>query len=167
MLWKRSSAKDFNRPILEPVVYIGMPRYILEYIGMHGLWTKDQPKLWEAEGLKEPDCRNHDITSHLADVGCCMTILYGMCQIYKDPGIYLWMVAWLKCCDVTWLLESSLKVLQHTTGSYTQPSLIRLESMCDIPWNTGSTGTLYTLISPLCLRALVRCDVVCCQGILV
>ena len=26
----------------------------------------------------------------------------------------------------------------------------------DIPWNTGSAGTLYTLISPLCLRALVR-----------
>ena len=39
--------------------------------------------------------------------------------------------------------------------------------ICDIPWNTGSAGTLYTLISPLCLRALVRCDVVRCQGILV
>ena len=39
--------------------------------------------------------------------------------------------------------------------------------LCDIPWNTGSAGTLYTLISPLCLRALVRCDVVCCQVILV
>ena len=39
--------------------------------------------------------------------------------------------------------------------------------ICDIPWNTGSAGTLYTLISPLYLRALVRCDVVRCQGILV
>ena len=31
----------------------------------------------------------------------------------------------------------------------------------------GSAGTLYTLLPPLYLRALVRCDVVCCQGILV
>ena len=41
------------------------------------------------------------------------------------------------------------------------------ECRCDIPWNTGSAGTLYTLISPLYLRDLVRCDVVRCQGILV
>ena len=41
------------------------------------------------------------------------------------------------------------------------------EYICDIPWNTGSAGTLYASMSPLCLRALVRCDVVRCQGILV
>ena len=26
--------------------------------------------------------------------------------------------------------------------------------MCDIPWNTGSAGTLYTLLSPLYLKTL-------------
>ena len=68
------SDKDFNGLILEPMVYIGMPRLLFSC-------TNGQTQLWKAEELKEPDCRNHDITCHLADVGCCMTMLYDMYQI--------------------------------------------------------------------------------------
>ena len=40
-----------------------------------------QPELWKSNGLKQPDCHNHDITCHLADICCCITMLYDMCQI--------------------------------------------------------------------------------------
>ena len=64
------------------------------------------------------------------------------------------------CVSILGSHESELNIYN---ANYT----LLQQSKCDIAWNTGSAGTLYTLISPLCLRALVRCDIVRCQGILV
>ena len=55
--------------------------YILECHGKFCPAQYTQPELWKVKGLREPDCHNHDITCYLVDVCCCMTMLYGMCQI--------------------------------------------------------------------------------------
>ena len=80
-----------------------------------------------AEGLEKPDCQNHDIVVHCANIGYCMTLLCGMLQMQEDPGVRLGMVAWLKCCEVTMLVG------EHGLEAGTQeelPAHVSLGDMC-------------------------------------
>ena len=91
--------------------------YILECYGAFypAQNTQSSETMWNAKGLKQP-------WYHLPP--CRRRLLYDHALWHVPDLEGSWMVAWLKCCDVTWLLESSLKVctahywLTHTTLIY-------------------------------------------------
>ena len=57
----------------------------------------------ETQNTWQPTPRHHcPLCGHMF----CMAIFCGMCQMQKNPSICLWMVAWLKRCDITWSVSN-------------------------------------------------------------
>ena len=73
--------------------------------------SETNPELRYAKCIEKPDCQYHDVAVHCANIGCCMTLLYGMCQMQEDPGVFLGMVAWLECCKVTISIDTVSKCI--------------------------------------------------------
>ena len=80
--------------------------------------------------LKDQGTKERNLTCHLADVCCCMTMLNGMCQIRRIVVSTEWLHGW-SVAKLHGYWRAALKFVQHTTGSHTQPWLIpfRVDAM--------------------------------------